>query len=226
MNHSDEKLFYLCKKYGTQAKIWRQKFIGLLPEVFKRNLYAKKGFPSIFEFAAILCGLSEAQVRLALNLEKRCEDKPLLREMFVEGEVSMNKLARVVSIATPENEEQLAAQIKLLPQKALETLVRDIKLAQALEREKEEGRQGVENQNGCQEPLFDAKSLRAQNAEAERRHASAESGHGNNQGLNFELSAAVVEELNLLNNQGHDVNALLLHLLAQDRKSTRLNSSH
>ena len=48
---NDQKLYQLCKFYGEQAKKWRYKFMGLLPEVHKRKLYEKKGFYSIFEFA-------------------------------------------------------------------------------------------------------------------------------------------------------------------------------
>ncbi|HLG25330.1 MAG TPA: hypothetical protein VI588_00865, partial [Candidatus Gracilibacteria bacterium] len=65
---SDEKLFRLCKYYGEQARAWRQKFCGLLPEVNRRKLHERKGFGSIFEFAKKLAGLSEEQVRRVLNL--------------------------------------------------------------------------------------------------------------------------------------------------------------
>jgi hypothetical protein len=59
---SDEKLYALCKKYGENALYYRRKFIGLLPEVYKRKLYEKKKCGSIFEFAAKLCGVSEEHV--------------------------------------------------------------------------------------------------------------------------------------------------------------------
>ena len=148
MNITDEKLYELCKRFGASALLWRQKFIGLLPEVNRRRLYEKKGFSSIFEFAFKLCGLSAEQVRLTLNLEKRFEDKPVLKKMLEDGEASINKLARVVSIATPENEEELAEKIKVLPTRALETFVRDEKYLQ--------------NPNGSQKPLFGNKSLHVQ----------------------------------------------------------------
>ena len=67
--------------------------------------------------------------------------------MLENGEVSMNKLARVVSIATPENEEELAEKVKVLPMSALNTLVRDEK---------------QNNENGSQKPLFGDKGLCAQ----------------------------------------------------------------
>lgn len=65
---TDEQLYRMCQRFGEQAKYWRQRFIGLLPEANRRYLYEKKGFSSIFEFAYKLAGLSEEQVRRALNL--------------------------------------------------------------------------------------------------------------------------------------------------------------
>ena len=122
---TDEKLYELAKMYGRNALVWRQKFMGLLPEVEKRKLYERKGFGSIFEFAYKLAGLSEQQVRTALNLERRFAELPALRSLLVEGKVSINKLVRVASIATVENEGELAEAVQLLPKKALETWVRD-----------------------------------------------------------------------------------------------------
>src|SRR3989338_493176 len=143
---TDEKLYELARLYGRNALVWRQKFMGLLPEVEKRKLYERKGCGSIFEFAYKLAGLSEQQVRTALNLEKRFEGLPVLRGLLVEGKVSVSKLVRVASIATATNEGELAEAVQLLPQKALETFVRD---------------ERCENENGLGEPLFGAKSLRA-----------------------------------------------------------------
>ena len=97
----------------------------MLPEVNRRRLYEKKGFASIFEFAAKLAGLSHDQVRLALNLERRFEDKPALKQMLVEGKTSLHKLTRIASIATVENEQELAQKVNVLSKNALATLARD-----------------------------------------------------------------------------------------------------
>lgn len=188
MKLTDEKLYELCKEYGVRARLWRQKFIGLLPEVNRRCLYEKKGFSSIFEFAFKLCGLSAEQVRLTLNLEKRFEDKPVLKSMLENGETSINKLVRIVSIVTPENEEELAEKVKVLPVRALETLVRDEKYLREL------GSAGSKNKNSLQKPLFEGKSLHVQT-------------------LEFELSDDIKEQLNELNSKGFDVNELLREML-------------
>lgn len=127
-NLSDLELYRLCKEYGKNALLWRQKFIGLLPEVKRRKLYLAKGFSSVFEFAKKLAGISEEQVRTVLNLDKKFKDKEVLHTLLIKGEVSVNKLARVASIATIENQEYLAIQAKVLPSRALETLVRDERL--------------------------------------------------------------------------------------------------
>jgi hypothetical protein len=188
---SDEQIFQMCRKYGSSAIYWRQKFIGLLPEVNRRRLYEKRGFRSIFEFAKKLAGLSEEQVRITLNLEKRFEDKPVLRELLVSGEVSINKLSRVVSIATTENEGMLAQQVKLLPNRVLETLVRDEKFARMSEGE-------FGNQNTSAKPLFEVKSLHVQIKEPQ-------------------LANDVKSELFELQEKGIDINELLREFL-QKRK--------
>lgn len=192
MKLSDEKLYQLCKKYGQETLHWRWKFVGLLPEVNKRRLFEKKGFSSVFEFAAKLAGLSQDQVSLALNLERRFEDKPALKELLIEGKVSLNKLTRVVSIATVDNEKELAEKVKKLSNDALETLVRD-------ERYLAQKKLGFENRNGSTKPLFGDKCLHVQT-------------------LNFALSSELAEQLNELHAQGKNVNELLLNLLRQRKE--------
>lgn len=125
----DEELYSRCKHFGEISLKYRWKFLGLLPEVNRRKLYKKKGFESIFHFAAKLAGVSEKQARRVLNLEKSFEDKPALKTLLVDGRVSANKLARVASVATAETATFWARQVKILPKNALETLVRDEKLA-------------------------------------------------------------------------------------------------
>lgn len=184
---TDEKLYQLCQQYGERARMWRQKFAGLLPEVFKRELYKKKGFGSIYEFAAKLAGMTERQVDTALHTVKKFEATPILKAMFENGEVSMNKLARIASVATPENQEFWATQVKLLPQSALETLVRDEK--------------NVADSN-LQKNIFSEELMRT-------HHGSGKSLISQELNLSFEVSQKLLE----LQQKGIDVNALLLEFL-------------
>lgn len=123
----DDQLLSLCSRYGSQVKLWKRKFLGLLPEVERRRLYEQEGCGSIFEFAAKVGGVSRDQVFLVLNLEKRFEPLPQLQQALVSGDIPVHKLARVVSVATLDNQDFWYSQAKLLSQTALETLVRDSK---------------------------------------------------------------------------------------------------
>ncbi len=126
-NLSDLELLTLCQEYGEATRTWRQKFLGLLPEVHKRKLYEQKGFTSVFHFAKVMAGVSEEQVPRALNLDQTFEQMPALKTILNNGEASMHKIARIASIATPENQEELAEMVKILPKAALEMYVHDIK---------------------------------------------------------------------------------------------------
>lgn len=124
---TDEQLLELCQKYGMNALLWRQKFIGLLPEVERRKLYLKKGYSSIFEFAARLGGVSREQVLLVLRLDKSFESTPQVEKALISGEVPLSKLARVASVVNPETQEFWLEKSKLLSKGALEVLVKDNK---------------------------------------------------------------------------------------------------
>ncbi|MFA5854951.1 MAG: HNH endonuclease signature motif containing protein [Candidatus Gracilibacteria bacterium] len=185
---SDENLYSLCEQYGYQARTWRDKFIGLLGEVYKRRLYEKKWFFSIYEFAAKLAGVSEAQMDTVLRAERKLEGKPILANSFHKGELSINKLIKVLPIATSENEAEVDILAKAFSVRTLEVYVRDQKRAAAA------ATMEVENLP----TLFSvAKSLHVQK---------------------FKLSDDVIEELNHLAEQDKDINELLREFLNQKKQ--------
>lgn len=219
---TDERLYFLCKKYGEIAVRYRNKFAGLLPEVFRRKLYEKKGYCSIFEFAAKLAGMSQEHVRRVLNLEERFNVMPVLREILVRGEVSVSKLAKVASIATPENQEELARHVRLLPRSALETLVRDEKLLQGVGSR-------IEHLNGLLKPQNEAKSVPG-NTQLQQNFKNATAGEivgeyssgggdptaaGINSASELCFSKEVRQKLFELQQKGININELLLEFLAK-----------
>ena len=133
---SDKELYAICKKWGVTVLEARRKFAGLLPEVYRREMVAmKKGgswlkkrkYTCVYEFAARLAGMSRDQVDQVLRLDKRFMDKPVLREALAGGAVSANKLARVVSIATVENQREILGKVEALSKAALDIFVKDYK---------------------------------------------------------------------------------------------------
>jgi hypothetical protein len=175
---SDQKLYQLCQQYGSTALQARRKFLGLLPEVAKRQLWKAKNFHSIYEFAAKLAGVSENQVNEVLRLERKLFDKPVLHKQLIQGQVSHNKLARIVTLATSTNQEIWANRVETLSKSALDTLVKD-------------------------EKTLD----KAMSGQTFSPHLEAEA--------NITLKTSTIERLNILKNQGFDIDQLINEMLDQ-----------
>lgn len=183
--------------------------MGLLPEVNRRRLYEKRGSSSVFEFAKKLAGLSEEQVRTALNLDRNFENKPILKSLLVNGEVSINKLVRITSVVTKENEVFWANQVKILPNRALETLVKDEKL----NRINTPGPNQVQNKNSLHKPIFDDSELHVQLEKKENNSTDNQPKVQINLHNDPQLSKEVKQKLFELQQKGIDINQLILTML-------------
>lgn len=124
---SDKDLYALCKQYGLNARVWRRRFAGLLPDVFQRRLYKKRGYISIHEFAGKLAGMSKEAVDKVLRLAEKLEDKPVLKEQLISGEQGWSKLERVAYIATPETDGFWAEKVDSMTQMGLEAYVKELR---------------------------------------------------------------------------------------------------
>lgn len=135
--------------------------------------------------------MSREQVDMVLRLERRLEDKPVLKRALTEGQISVNKLARVVSIATVENHRELAEKIATLSQAAMEVFVRDYK-----------------NENGLRKMLDECESLRAQTGwSAGGGDRTGQGAGGSDRALR--LDADVERQLLEMQAKGIDINAFL-----------------
>lgn len=121
---SDSELYTLCKDYGLQARVWRRRFAGLLPEVLQRDLHRRRGYGSLYEFAFKLAGMSSASVDKILGLADKLADKPVLREQLVSGSQGWSKIEKVAYIATPETDKEWAEKVETMTQQGLEAYVR------------------------------------------------------------------------------------------------------
>lgn len=71
-------------KYGCNTKDWTRKCILLLPKIEKCRIWEKKGFISIYEYAAKLAGMSRNLVNEGLRIMKKTEGMDKLREVIEE----------------------------------------------------------------------------------------------------------------------------------------------
>ena len=108
---SDKDLYAFCKEYGGKARFWRRRFAGLLPEVERRGLYRRRGCGSIYEFAAKLAGMSKESVDKVLQISRKLENKPQLKELLESGAQSWTKLEKVAYIATSQTDGEWAERV-------------------------------------------------------------------------------------------------------------------
>jgi len=129
--------------YGKNAKHWIRKCQLLLPKIRDEEVWKKKGFSSIYEYAAKLAGMSHNSVNEALRVLDKIEDKPLIREKV--EKYGVNRVAPVVRMVTKETQEFWANKVEKMSLHTLKTYVREHKLKYGLV---DQG-QRIEDREGC-----------------------------------------------------------------------------
>lgn len=110
-------------EYGRNAKEWLRKCALLLPEIDRQKIWQKKGFSSIFEYAAKLAGMSRSSVKEALRVMKHVEAMPALKKVVEEK--GIQSVRPVAAIATPETADFWAEKARMMGKHTLETYVRE-----------------------------------------------------------------------------------------------------
>jgi len=121
----DRTLYEYCQYVGRQARIWKNHFVALLPEVAKRGIHKSHGFATIVEFASKIGGVGRKTVEAIFQLENLISDKPALKNLV--PEIGVNKVRIVATIATQENQNILAKKVKEMSKSALEVWTREVR---------------------------------------------------------------------------------------------------
>lgn len=111
--------------YGRNAKEWMRKCALLLPQIEKQQIWRKKRFHSIYDYAAKLAGMSHDQVNEALRVLHKAEIFPSL--MKVIETKGINAVKPVLSIITKETESLFAEKAMTMNKNTLEVFVRHVR---------------------------------------------------------------------------------------------------
>lgn len=122
---NDNAIHEKFTNYGRNAKEWTRKCAALLPEIQRREIWRKKRFESIYEYAAKLAGMSRSCVDTSLWVMKKIEDKPALKKIALEK--GINSVRPVANLATVEDERFWAEKAKSMSQNTLRTFVKEIR---------------------------------------------------------------------------------------------------
>ncbi len=125
LEKSEQELHIRFIQYSANAKTWMRKCVLLLPEINRLAIWQKKGFGSIYEYAAKLAGMSRNTVDDALRILEKIEDKPNLR--LVAEQKGLGAVRPVATLSTTENEKFWARKAAAMSKNTLETYVREYK---------------------------------------------------------------------------------------------------
>lgn len=112
------------KQYGANAREWMRKCVLLLPEIERYRIWEKKGFGSMYEYAAKLAGMSRNTVDDALRILRKIEDKPELQKVVTMK--GINAIRPVAAIATKETEGFWAEKARIMSKHTLEIYVKEL----------------------------------------------------------------------------------------------------
>lgn len=140
-------------KYGRNAREWMRKCEMLLPHVERERVWEKKGFSSIYEYAAKLAGMGKNKVDVALWTMKKVEDKSELLKVVEEKGISA--VRPIANMVTLENQSFWAEKAREMSMHTLEVYVKEFR--------KNENRSEDENEkcNGLFESKNNESSCRA-----------------------------------------------------------------
>jgi len=193
----DRTLYEYCQYVGGQARIWKNHFVALLPEVAKRGIHKTHGFATIVEFAAKVGGVGRKTVETVFQVENLVSDKPALKNLV--PEIGVNKIRIVATIATQENQNILAKKAREMSKGALEVWTREVKilLKKGFLNEKFEN---IQNNKGRQNT---GESEKIQQFFAENNPSLSQSppGRSKREQISFGLDEAVSFKLRLFKHQ-------------------------
>lgn len=111
-------------EYGRNAKKWQRKCGLLLGDIEKFEVWKKKGFSCIYEYAAKLAGMNKHQVDESLRIFRRIENKPAL--IAVAQKKGLYAVRPVATIATVETDKYWAEYALKMPKNELEIFVKNL----------------------------------------------------------------------------------------------------
>jgi len=115
---TDQEIHIQFSRLGKQSNHWKHQCKLMLPEIVKRQIWKKKGYSSLFEYAAKLAGLSRATVNESLWILRKLENKPRLKKVAIDK--GLTRVRPIIAIATEENDEELAKKARQMSKASLE----------------------------------------------------------------------------------------------------------
>lgn len=130
MQNSDKILHQKFVQLGNQRHRLTKEICALLPDIYKKEIYKKEGYATIYEYAGKIAGLSKFVVEKVLRIEKHLEGKIYLKQAIkTQG---IHKVGLVAKLATPETDKFFAGIVENSSKEALLEFAREVREKQGL----------------------------------------------------------------------------------------------
>ena len=114
---------------GKNAKEWARRCMLLLPDIDRYKVWRKKGFGSLYEYAAKIAGLSRNQVDESLRILKKIEGMPALQKVV--SSKGLWAVKPVATVATKETEKEWADRVESMSRREVEVFVKGMRTESA-----------------------------------------------------------------------------------------------
>ena len=94
--------------------------VDALIAVDREKVFQKLGYPSLFVYATQALGLSESVAYAVMAVARKAREVPALREAIHDGELSVSKAKKIVSVLTTENQGEWLKKAGTLSTRELE----------------------------------------------------------------------------------------------------------
>ncbi len=121
IEEKDQALHEKFSECGQNAKLWTRRCAMMLPEIERREIWRKKGFASIYDYALKVAGMSYNTTCEALRVLKKVADKPALMEVVEKKGIYAVK--PVAMVATNMDQEFWAKKAMVMSKHTLEVYV-------------------------------------------------------------------------------------------------------
>ena len=132
----DVEIIVSLKSMGKKIKTFRRRFVALLPEIEKRQLYKKLNYDSTANLAFCEADFSPGVVQKILRMARFLEPFATLKRLFEKSDIGWSKFATIAPVLTRDNASDFFWHLKNKTAKStLEEMARAL-------REEKEARQG------------------------------------------------------------------------------------
>ena len=109
-----------AKRLAKNLLLTEGELLGVLGDMRRSKSFLELGYTGVFDYCERELHFSRAQSYYFKSVVEKADLVPEIRQAIVQGNLTLSQARRIVSVITPENQEEWIAKAIVLPQAELE----------------------------------------------------------------------------------------------------------